>query len=172
MKIWVALVPFAAFAAAFSFGAVALWLVAKRTKISQTETKAGKALHVESPLGTLDMHPEAKLDARLAQIPVYPGALPGNPVGAESVSELHTFGRTLQEISANYWTPDGTQQVWDFYRQQLPDWPRNLDEARGKELILQQTDCVLLIRVTKQQDRTLIETCIRPPGYPHLFERR
>jgi len=172
MKIWVVLVPFAAFAAAFCFGAVGLWWAAKRTRISQTETRAGKALHVDSPLGTLDVRPEAKLDARLARIPLYPGAMPENPAGAESVSELHIGGRTLQEISANYWTPDSTQQVWDFYRQQLPDWPRNLDEARGKELILQQTDCVLLIRVTKQQDRTLIETCIKPPGYPHLFERR
>jgi hypothetical protein len=122
-------------------------------------------------LGTLDVRPVAKLDARLAGIPVYPGAMAENPVGAESVSELHFLGKTLQEISASYWTPDSAQQVWDFYREQLPRWPRNLVETQGKELIRQETDCVLLIRVLGQRERTVIETCIKPPEYPHLFER-
>jgi hypothetical protein len=26
-------------------------------------------------------------------------------------------------------------QVWDFYRQQLPDWPSNLVNAQGREFI-------------------------------------
>jgi hypothetical protein len=38
---WLALVPFAAFAVAFLAGGVALWFIAKRTKISQTDTKSG-----------------------------------------------------------------------------------------------------------------------------------
>ena len=111
--LWLALVPFAAFATAFCVGALALWFIAKRTKIVQTETRYGKALHVESPVGTMDVHPEPKLDARLARIPVYPGAISENPSGAESVSE---GGRTLEEISSAYWTPDGEQVVWNYYR--------------------------------------------------------
>jgi len=63
------------------------------------------------------------------------------------------------------------KQVWEFYRQMLPDWPRNLADARGKELIHDEKDCVLLIRITSQRDRTLIETSIKPRGYPNLFER-
>lgn len=172
MKIWLALVPFAAFAAAFCLGAVALWFIGKRTKISQTETRYGKALHVESPIGTLDVHPESKLDARLAQIPIYPGAMPENPLGAESVSQIQFGNESLQEISACYWTPDNADQVWDFYRQQLPDWPRNLDESQGKELIHHEQDCVRLVRIMRRGDRTVIETCIKPPGYPHLFSGR
>ena len=172
MRIWVALVPFAAFVAAFSFGAVALWLIAKRTKFSQTETKAGKALHVESPVGTLDVRPEAKLDARLAQIPVYPGALPENQAAAESVTEIHIGGRTVRDISASYWTPQSAEEVWDFYRQQLPDWPQNLDDTRGgKELMRHETDYVLLLRVSRRSGRTVIDTSVEPAGYPHLFER-
>lgn len=168
-RLWLALIPFVAFLLAFGVGAVALWFIAKRTKVLQTETKYGKALHVESPIGTLDEHPEGKLDPRLARIPIYPGAMPENPVGAESVSELHFGGTTLQEISANHWTPDSASQVWDFYRGQLPKWSQNLDGAQGKELILHQRDCVLLLRVSRNQDRTVVETCIKPPGYPHVF---
>ncbi len=172
MKIWLAFIPFLAFLTAFGFGVVALWFIAKRAKILQTETKYGKALHVESPIGTLDVHAEAKLDPRLASIAIYPGAMAENSLGAQSVSEVHFGNRTLQEISASYWTPDSQQQVWEFYRQQLPNWPRNPDEARGKELIRDESDCVLLVRITRQHERTVIEMSIKPAGYPNLFERR
>ena len=62
-------------------------------------------------------------------------------------------------------------ELMEFYRQMLPDWSRNLADARGKELIRDEKDCVLLIRITSQRDRTLIETGIKPSGYPNLFER-
>jgi hypothetical protein len=172
MKIWMMLLPFATFAAAFCFGAVALWYLAKRTKITQTETQFGKAVHVESPVAVLDVHPEGKLDSRLAQIPIYPGAMREEPLAAESVTELHVQGAVLQEISAQYWTPQEQREVWDFYRQQLPDWPQNLDGVQGgKELISRRQDYVLLVRVSRSGERTRIETCIKPPKYPHVFER-
>jgi hypothetical protein len=168
-----ALVPFAASAAVFCFAAVALWHLAKRIKFSQTETEFGKALHVESPVGTLDMHPEAKVDARLAPIPVYPGALPENPDAAESVIELDIGSTTLKEISASYWTVQSAERVWDFYRQQLPDWQENHHQVRsGRELIRQETDYVLLVRVSRRDDLTVIDTSVELAGYPRLFERR
>jgi hypothetical protein len=167
---WLALIPFAAFAVAFTFGALVLWWIAKRTRISQSDTASGKAVHVETPLGTLDMRPEAKLDPRLATIPIYPGAMPQNPLAAEEVSEIHFGWRTAQNISATYWTPDNEKQVWDFYRQQLPDWPRNLVNTQGKELIRNEPGWVLLIRVSGGGERTVIETSIKPPEYPHVFE--
>lgn len=167
-----ALIPFAAFAAAFCFGAVALWIIAKRTSISQMQTTHGTELRVESRVGSVEVHQEEKLDDRLARIPVYPGAMPINPATAQSVTEAHCGRRTLQDISTGYWTPDSTKQVWEFYRQQLPDWPRNLADARGKELIQAEKDCVLLLRITRQADeRTYIEMSVKPPGYPNLFER-
>lgn len=85
------------------------------------------------------------------------------------MSELRIGDRTLREISAIYWTPDGVPRVWALYRRQLPDWPRNLVDAKGKELIHQEADCVSLIRISTPGDRTLIETCIKPPKYPHVF---
>jgi hypothetical protein len=169
-EVWMVLVPFAAFATAFLVGAIGLWLVGKRTKISETMTKSGKAVHVDSPLGTIDVRPEAMLDPRLAEIPLYPGAMPENPGSAESISEVHIWNRTMEEISTSYWTPHSVQQVWEFYRQQLPDWLRNLDQAQGKELIRHETNCVRLVRVSRRGDRTVIETCIKPPEYPHVFE--
>ena len=166
---WLALVPFAAFAGAFLVGAVALWFVAKSSKISQTATKFGKTLHVETPVGTLDVRPEAKLDTRLASLPIYPRAMPANPMAIESITDLRVGWKTAQDISATYWTPDSEKQVWDFYRQQLPDWPRNLVQSQGKELIHKEPGWVLLIRVSGGRDRTTIETSVKPPEYPHVF---
>ena len=107
---WLALVPFVAFAAAFLVGLVFVVWLAERVKITETETKAGKASHFDSPLGTLDVTPEEELDARLASIPIYPGSLRQSPLSADMVSD-HT---SLQEVSAAYWTPDAEQTVWDF----------------------------------------------------------
>ncbi len=167
---WLALIPFVAFAGAFLVGAVALWFLAKSSKVSQSETKFGKTLHVETPVGTLDVGPKAKLDARLAPIPIYPGAMPENPMAAESITDLKVGWKTAQDISATYWTSDSETQVWDFYKQQLPDWPRNLVESQGKELIRHEPGWVLLLRVSGGRDRTIIETSVKPPGYPHVFD--
>jgi hypothetical protein len=112
---------------------------------------------------------EAKLDPRLSDIPLYPGAMPENPLGLEKVTSLTIGRKTLQDISATYWTPDPIAQVWDFYRTAMPDWPRNLSGAQGKELIHQEPEYVRLIRVTRRDGRTVVETCIKPPQYPNVF---
>jgi len=172
MNLWLILVPFAFMAAAFAFGAVVLRYIAKRAKIAMTESQFGKTLHLETPLGSLDMHPQGKLDARLARIPIYPGALRENPEAAESVTELQFGGKTYLEISASYWTPDPADGVREFYRQQLPQWLRNLDGVQGgRELICREKEHALLVRIVKHKDRTVIETCVKPPDWPHPFER-
>lgn len=166
---WLAFIPFAAFATAFLVGAIALWYIVKYTKISENYTSAGKSVHLDNPLGTLDIRREVQLDPRLAQIPLYPGARPQNPSSPESVTELRIRGHVLQDISVAYSTSDNAQQVWDFYRQQLPDWQENLDTAQGKELISREGDGVRLVRISNDGERTVIETCLKPPSYPHGF---
>ncbi len=166
---WLGLIPVAAFVIAFLVGAVALWVIAKSSTVTQTHTKAGKAFHLHTPIGTLDSEPQGKLDPRLAMLPVYPGAMREDPAGAQTVTRMDLNHGVLQEVSSDYWTPDSVDEVWRFYRGQLPDWPRNLDESRGRELIRPEPDGVRLIRVTRQTDRTVIEICIKPVGYPHLF---
>ena len=166
---WLALAPAAAFLIAFLVGAVALWAIAKNSTITETETKSGKAIHVHTPIGTLDSEPQEKLDPRLAKLPVYPGAMRKDPASAQTSTRVDLNHGVLQEVSSDYWTPDSVDQVWRFYRNELADWPQNLDEHTGKELIHPEADGVRLIRVTRHNDRTLIELCIKPVGYPHLF---
>jgi hypothetical protein len=164
-----ALVPVAAFVIAFLVGALLLWSIAKSSTITETQTKAGKAFHVQTPIGSLDSVPQEQLDPRLAKLPSYPGALCENPASAATVTQLDFNHGVLQEVSATYWTADSADEVWQFFRRQLPDWPRNLDESTGRELIHPERDGVRLIRVTRRADRTVIEICIKPLGYPHLL---
>ena len=160
-----ALVPIAAFVIAFLVGAVALWAIAKKSTFTQMPTKAGKAVHLHTPLGALSSTPQEQLDPRLAKLPVYPGALREDPGAAQTVTQLDFNRGVLEEVSTSYWAPDSQDAVWQFYRQQLPDWPRNLGDAGGKELINRGQDGVRLIRVTRKRDRTIIELCIKPVGY-------
>ena len=166
---WLALVPVAAFVIAFLVGALLLWSIAKSSTITETQTKAGKAFHLQTPIGSLDSLPQEKLDPRLAKLPSYPGALREDPASAATLTQLDFNHGVLQEVSATYWTADSEDEVWQFFRRELPDWPRNLDECTGKELIHPEPDGVRLIRLTRRADRTVIETCIKPLGYPHMF---
>lgn len=168
---WLGLIPLAAIVTAFLVGAVALWAIAKNSTITETQTKSGKAIHVHTPIGNIDSEPQGKdkLDPRLGKLPVYPGAMPGNPASVQTVTRVDFNHGVLQEISSDYWTSDSIDDVWQFYRRQLPEWPRNLDESRGRELIHPEPDGVRLIRVTRRNDRTIIEICIKPVGYPHLL---
>jgi hypothetical protein len=166
---WLGLIPVAVFVIAFLVGAIALWAIAKSSTITETQTNAGKAIHVHTPVGALDSEPQDELDPRLAKLPVYPGAMGEDPASSQTVTQMDFNHGVLQEISSDFWTPDPIDEVWRFYRNRLPDWPQNLDEHRGRELIHPEPDGVRLIRVTRQKERTLIEICIKPVGYPHLF---
>jgi hypothetical protein len=116
---------------------------------------------------------KASIDARsrLAAILVYPGAAPVEPGVADVETEVHFGHHDLREVTATYWTSTPEEIVWDFYRRELPQWLRNLDHHTGKELIDRADDCVRLIRVsTDKQGRTIIETSVKPPGYPDVLE--
>ena len=85
---WLALVPVAAFVIAFVVGAILLWSLAKNSTITETQTKAGKSIHVQTPIGALDSLPQEKLDPRLANLPSYPGALPEDAASAATLTQL------------------------------------------------------------------------------------
>jgi hypothetical protein len=117
---WLALVPVAAFVIAFLVGALLLWSIAKSSTITETQTKAGKALHLQTPIGSLDSIPQEKLDPRLAKLPSYPGALREDPASAATVTQLDFNHGVLQEVSATYWTADSEDEVWQFFGASCP----------------------------------------------------
>jgi len=79
MPVFVIFVPILVFLAVCVGGFFALLRFVKKTKITSEMTACGEATHMATPLGTFDVRPESKLDARLVSIPAYPGALPTQP---------------------------------------------------------------------------------------------
>jgi len=154
------LIPFAVFALVFIIGFVCMVAIAKRVKIK--ETPQGQEIHLETPLGSLDVEPRSKTDPRLASMILYPGATPADRRAAEYESDIHFGPKHFKRIGADYWTSDPVDIVWEFYRRELPNWTINLAHDTGHELVERTSDCERFIRVYRRQDRTIIEHSIRP----------
>ncbi len=154
------LIPFAIFALVVLIGFVCMVALAKRVKIK--ETPEGQEIHLQTPLGSLDVEPRSKPDPRLASMILYPGAIRADRRGAGYESDIHFGPKHFKQIGADYWTSDPLDIVWEFYRRELPGWSINLAHDIGHELVERTTDCERFIRVYRKQDRTIIEHSIRP----------
>ena len=172
MPVFVIFVPLLIFLAVCVGGFFAMLRFIRKTKVTTNMTDAGEAMHMETPLGTFDVRPEKKLDARLASIPSYPGALPNQPEIADEVTEFHFHGQATTEVNTSYWTPDRAQVVTEFYTRELPGWNRNLIEHTGWERVEQLSEYVRMVRVYSAQGRTIIEHSIKPADYLKVAAQR
>src|SRR5689334_8570193 len=172
MPVFLIFVPVLIFLGVFLGGFFAMLRFVRKTRMTSEMTASGEALHLQTPLGTVDIRPESKLDARLASIPVYPGALPVQPAVADQVTEFHFRSHTTTDVSTSCWTPDPVKTVEDFYRRELPGWTRNLIEHSGWELVEATRNCVRMVRVFASQDRTIIEHSIKPADYLKVAAQR
>lgn len=154
------LIPIAVIALVITVGFVCMVAIAKRVKI--TETTVGQEIHLQTPVGSLDVEPRSKSDPRLASMMQYPGAIPADRRAAEYESDIQFGPKHFKQIGADYWTSDPVDIVWAFYRRELPNWSVNLDRHMGHELVEQTAGCKRMIRVYRKQDRTTIEHSIRP----------
>jgi hypothetical protein len=154
------LVPFAVFALVVLIGFVCMVTLAKRVKIKETDE--GQEIHLETPLGSLDVEPRSKPDPRLAGMILYPGAIPSGRGAAGYESDIRFGPKHFRQIGADYWTSDPVDVVWEFYRRELPGWSVNLAHDTGHELVERTAEGERLIRVYRKKDRTVIEHSVRP----------
>jgi hypothetical protein len=129
----------------------------RRMRVTITDAKAGKAVHVESPIGAFDLKPHEKLDPELASMLVYPGATAVKSQPPEYEAEGNLLGKQFHVLLAAYWTLTPVDMVWEFYRRELPDWTESRQRGRGRSLIRQSEDGTRTVRVYGQNSGTLIE---------------
>jgi hypothetical protein len=151
------LAPFLIFAAVFAFGLLGLHALVGKLRDSITSTANTKEIHLRSPWGSLDVHPNASLDPRLAKILMYPGAAPLEPGVSEYDAEVHLLNQEFKGMAARYWTSAPEQIVWEFYHRELPDWK----VSQGRELLKAADGWTQAIVIHASGDRTIIETSIR-----------
>jgi len=119
---------------------------------------SGKTVHIQTPVGTVDLKPNTSLHPALASILVYPGAAPLESQPPEYEADIALLGREFQILVAGYWTATPEDVVWQFYRRELPGWQENNQGgARGRSLMRCEQDCERSVRVYSQNGRTQIE---------------
>ncbi len=137
---------------------------ARGIRATVSDTKPGKAIHIQTPIGTLDLQPKADLHPTLASILVFPGATPVESQPPEYEADVHLLGREFHLFVATYWTLTPADVVWEFYRRELPGWQESRQRGRGRSLMRREPDCERSVRVYSQNGSTLIENKVSMTG--------
>lgn len=100
------------------------WYLAHNVRVRETRSGGGKTVAVQTPIGSIRVQEQARLDPAQAGLPVYPGAR-AEEVDSKSVSLELDFGSEHKEltiVAAEYATDDAVEKVVEFYRKELPHW--------------------------------------------------
>ena len=137
---------------------------ARGIRATVSDTKPGKAIHIQTPIGSFDLKPQTELHPALASIMVYPGATPVESQPPEYEADAHILGREFQIFVATYWTLTPADVVWEFYRRELPGWQESRQRGRGRSLMRREPDGERTVRVSSQNGSTLIENKVSMKG--------
>ena len=105
--------------------AVAGYVFAKRIHVTETRDEQGreKTLQVETPLGRLRVDQGDRVDPKLLNIPLYPGAVALEPRhGARVDVDLDFADKRLRVLAVEMETPDEVEKVIEFYREAAADF--------------------------------------------------
>jgi hypothetical protein len=121
------------------FIAIVVFVIAGRllsllrgAQFSITDSASGKTVHLESPLGGLDLKPHPDMDPALAAIPVFSGATRSTSPAYEA--DIHFRRQSNRYIALNYSAAAVPAVVFDFYRNALPDWQEDRQRQSGHRL--------------------------------------
>ncbi len=121
---------------------------------------------LDQPVVSLRHRAEEVLDARLAQLPSYPGAAPYELGIVQQVGELHVLGATFRTATARFRTAAPPLDVWEFFRAELPRWQPNPESTGARrELVEPGAGEVRSVLVYVERGETIVELSTRPPGY-------
>jgi hypothetical protein len=157
-------VPFAVFFLLFLAAASRALRFFWKVRASVSDGQFGKAVHLETPLGAIDLRPQQGPDSDLASIPKYPGAVPVRELTSPSYEvDIHAPGHTGRYASETFRTDDQAGMVLDFYKRELPDWQQDRFYQHGFRLIHENAGCQRAISIRRQNDQTAIEYAVVHP---------
>jgi hypothetical protein len=136
------------------------------TKVRATfsDGQLGKEIHLETPVGAIDIKPQQGADPDLASIPKYPGATPAHDlVSPRYEADLNVPGHSGRYASESFRTDDQVETVLGFYRRELPDWQQDRFYQHGYRLIHENAGCQHAITIQHFGGRTTIEHAVVHP---------
>lgn len=97
--------------------------VADNIRVEKTRNAKGETVQVDTPIGSLRVQEDKKLDPKLIGVPVYPNAVRNDNHHAASVDfSLGSGRKEFTVVAADYTTNDSIEKVKEFYHHELPHW--------------------------------------------------
>ena len=133
-------------------------LVVHNIRVEESVSQGRKTVRVETPLGSLRVREQARVDSRQPGLPVYPGATASAKSGKAVNVELDFGGSEKQwEVVAHeYTTADPAEKVIEFYHKDLPHWTVKTNRDGGVELKLSEKGSQRIVAVQDEGGRTRI----------------
>lgn len=131
---------------------------AKSIRTNISDSKAGKSVHISTPIGVFDLKPQLQLDPALAGILVYPSAMRADSPPPEYDVDIQLLGQEYHIQIATYSTPSPEDIVWEFYRRELPGWQERRQGGQIRSLTQESPDGTRTVRIYARNGATHIET--------------
>jgi len=102
---------------------IAAVYVADNIHVEKTRNAKGETVQVDTPIGSLRVQEDKKLDPKTIGVPVYPNAVRNDHNHAASVDFSFDSGhKEFTVVAADYTTNDSIDKVKEFYHHELPHW--------------------------------------------------
>jgi hypothetical protein len=139
---------------------MASYLFVSRIHVARTPGGRGEntAIRFETPLGSVRVDKQERVDPKLLGIPLYPGAVvvEGQAGGARVDVDLDFAGKSLRVAAVQMETPDPMEKVVSFYRSEASDFALRF-ESRGRAEFHSSRDGIKkVIGIAAQRGKTRI----------------
>ena len=154
-------VPFLVFLVLFLAAAFRALRFLSKIRATVSNGQLGKEIHLETPMGAIDLKPQPGTDADLASILKYPGATPVRELTSTAYeADIHLEGHEGRYISETFRTDDAAGIVLDFYLRELPNWQQDRFYQHGYRLIHEDPGCQRAITIHRFGGHTRIEYAV------------
>ncbi|MGC9971229.1 MAG: hypothetical protein ABSE56_11640 [Bryobacteraceae bacterium] len=133
-------------------------LLVHNIRVEESVSQGRKTVRIETPVGSMRLREQTRLDPKQLGLPVYPGATatsrPGKAVNLEfdfGGSEKH-----FDVAATEYSTTDPPEKVIEFYRKDLPQWVFTARHDGSVEIKYSEKGCQRIIAIQEEGGRTRI----------------
>lgn len=133
-------------------------LVVHNIRVEESVSQGRKTVRVETPVGSMRLREQTRLDPKQLGLPVYPGATATSKPG-KAVNLEFDFGGSEKHFdvaATEYSTTDPPEKVIEFYRKDLPQWTLRTSHDGSVEIKYSEKGCQRIIAIKDEGGRTRI----------------
>lgn len=127
-------------------------------RVEESVSQGRKTVRLETPIGSLRLREQSRLDPRRLGLPVYPGAT-ATSKPSKSVNLEFDFGGSEKQfnvVATEYSTTDPAEKVIEFYRKDLPQWVFTARHNGSVEIKYSEKGCQRIVAIHEEGGGTRI----------------